>query len=143
MKKISAFWILAYFIAFSGCEKKQESATVYLGIHEDGTGFWDWDGSLKYNTSSNGSLEFPTPMSMSATFNSTDLDDALKFELKLNLDEEGNYTVNGLAESKHQGFLVLLGTGTEETEDTKLTLNDGSNVIDFTGQLNSTYAKEE
>jgi len=144
MKRIIIAGILGVVISLVGCGKKETSTpiTIYLGIYEDGSGFWDWDGNLSYKTQNNGRLDWATPMSMSGTFGPPSYSDAVTLDLKLDVDPQTNYIIKGVAEAKQPASLVLLGTGQDKTTNKRINLTIGQNKVDFTGELLATFPKK-
>lgn len=131
-------------LTLCGCEKKSDvlpqtaqttsDVTIYLGIFDDGSGFWDWDGTLQHEHYTDGNLGFSAPMKMKGTFSNLDQSNVVELNLEVDVDENDNYLVKGVANSKQKASLILVGTGDSAETDEIVELPSGESAIDFIGK---------
>lgn len=116
--------------------------TIYLGIFDDGSGFWDWEGTITHETQRDGRLDFDAPMKMTGTFRTLDQSNIVALNLEVDVNENDKYLVKGTANTKQKASLILVGTGDSAETDEVIELPPGESIVNFKGEGIATFPKQ-
>jgi hypothetical protein len=142
---LRAILVVGLLVIVTGCSRPQDSspAVIKVGVRDDGRPFFDWEGTMMFETSSSGLVHWSSGAEAHASFSRPSWKGSLEVHLILKDSDDGRYSIEGTMTSPVSTRMELLGTSSSENEaDSMLSFPAGTSKVRFDGKLHSTYAKE-
>ena len=127
-------------VGLAGCSKAGKGEPVYLsmGIDARGEVYWVDGNTRRMMSSANALLDEEGPIEIRAAFSNKEHRSAVDIRLSVDVDADGNYIIQGSAESKCPAKIILIGTAQDDSDDDFIEIPVGESEVDYVGTLKRT-----
>lgn len=115
-----------------------ERLPIMVGIANDGTPFFDWDGAVQFSHQSNGKLDWKDGANLKGNFRRQSDGGSVAIDVQLKVEGEV-YSIAGSYSSSVPFVLTYLGTGEGDADDLNASFEAGEGQIEYRGSAPYTF----